>query len=57
MSIAKDKPEIEITPKMIEAGVDELWGFDREYDDPREVAVKIFLAMTRARFFRESTSS
>jgi len=42
----KDGPEV--TPEMVEAGVDVLWGFDRERDDPKEFATRVFRAMLLA---------
>jgi hypothetical protein len=49
----KDAPtstsEIEITPAMIEAGINELVGFNRDFDSERSIVCHIYLAMERAR--------
>lgn len=41
------EPEIEVTPEMIEAGLAELFSFDREADIPEEKVREIYLAMRR----------
>ena len=45
-----DRPvlEIEITPEMIEAGADELWGFNRENETPEEFLPTLLEAALRA---------
>jgi hypothetical protein len=45
-----DMQEIEITPEMIEAGEEILWGFDRDRDSPKPYVARMFTAM--ARFYR-----
>ena len=45
------KPETEITPAMIEAGVKELklsFSLDGEMDDAEDVVVDVFMAMMQA---------
>jgi hypothetical protein len=42
-------PEIEITPAMIEAGVDAFCGFDRLYDTRAKIVEGVFRAMEAAR--------
>lgn len=39
----------EITPEMIAAGALELAGYDREFESLEEGAIRIFVAMKRAR--------
>jgi hypothetical protein len=39
--------EIEVTPEMIEAGREELVTFDHDFDDPRDIAKRIYIAMKR----------
>ena len=39
---------IEITPEMIEAGGEIVAGFDLEFDNSRDTAIQIFLAMCAA---------
>ncbi len=36
-----DTPEIEITPEMIEAGVDQLLDYSIKFDDPSEVVRQV----------------
>lgn len=48
-----DRPttdEIEITPKMIEAGRYELALYNRDFEDPAEAVSRIFLAMREVEF-------
>lgn len=40
--------EIEITPEMIEAGAREVRAYDPAYDDPADVAERVFEAMMAA---------
>lgn len=42
---ATEKGEIEITPEMIEAGVDAFVGYDSRFEGPHEIVVEIFEAM------------
>lgn len=42
-------PEIEVTPAMIDAGIDAYLAADREFDQPDKVVIEVFQAMTRAR--------
>jgi hypothetical protein len=44
-----DAPEIEITPAMIEAGVEAFCAFDRFYDTRAEIVAGVFRAMEAAR--------
>ena len=46
---ANSTDEIEITPEMIEAGARELARFDRDFDDPRDAAARIYAAMIETR--------
>ncbi len=39
---------VEVTPEMIEAGVDELCIYDWERDDPREIVLRIMKAVLGA---------
>lgn len=41
--------EIEIAPAMMEAGINELVGFNRDFDSERSIVCHIYLAMERAR--------
>jgi hypothetical protein len=41
--------EIEITPEMIDAGVEHLYRFHHEQNEGEEIVVKIFRAMVLAR--------
>lgn len=41
--------EIEITPAMIAAGANHLAHFDRDYDDEKDIVVKIYQAMLAAK--------
>jgi hypothetical protein len=43
-----EQEEIEITPEMIEAGREELRGFNRDFDDERDIVALIYAAMHRA---------
>jgi hypothetical protein len=47
--------EIEVTPAMIEAGIEALGGFDPEYEIIREAAIRIYRSMEIAK--RRRTSS
>jgi hypothetical protein len=42
-------PETEITPAMIEAGCQEFWGHDNQYESPAELVRRIYSAMARAK--------
>jgi hypothetical protein len=42
---AREKDEIEITPEMIEAGIEILYGYDRESAIAEDTVVAIYLAM------------
>lgn len=42
------EPEIEITPEMIEAGVEAMLPFENAFDEPRQSVRHIFGAMVRA---------
>ena len=51
--IRSDRPateldEIDITPEMIEAGVDEFCSFDDRYEFPEAAVARVFRAMIRA---------
>lgn len=49
--IARDRPvvfEIEVTPAMIEAGLEALWAHERGEDLSRDVVRDVFLAMQAA---------
>lgn len=46
--LALPEGEIEITPEMIEAGIEELVMFDRRFDTFQDGAKDIFLAMISA---------
>ena len=46
--------EIDVTPKMIEAGCEVLRGFDFHRDDPSEAAEEIFKAMLASQDSRQS---
>jgi hypothetical protein len=48
-STERDRPEIEITPEMIEAGLAELFYYERGADDGAECIAEIYTAMERAR--------
>lgn len=41
--------EIEVTPAMLAAGVDELWVHDLEHEPRQDVVRQVFFAMLRAR--------
>jgi hypothetical protein len=50
-------PELEVTPAMLEAGIEALWSHDREAGISREIVRDVFLAMDRARSSPKSASS
>lgn len=43
-----DVPEIEVTPGMIEAGVDQLLEYSVNFDDPAEVVKRVLIACLSA---------
>ena len=43
-------PQIVVTPEMIEAGTNAFAGFNRDFDDERDLVAWIFTAMMEARF-------
>jgi hypothetical protein len=45
---SEEYEEPEITPEMIEAGRAELRGFNRDFDDERDIVALIYAAMHRA---------
>jgi hypothetical protein len=45
----RDDDEIEITPEMITAGVFAFSEYDSRFEGPEENAIRIYLAMERAR--------
>lgn len=45
---SEEYEEPEITPEMIEAGRAELRGFNRDFDDDRDIVALIYAAMHRA---------
>jgi hypothetical protein len=47
--ITSDKNEIEITPEMIEAGAEILWGYDPTGNSAEEIAEWIYRAMWASR--------
>jgi hypothetical protein len=49
MSAIEDADQIEITREMLDAGADIVWGYQPDFDTPRETAEKVFRAMTSAR--------
>jgi hypothetical protein len=53
---SKEYKEPEITPEMIEAGVGELRGFNRDFDDERDIVALIYAAMHRAASSDKRTS-
>lgn len=40
--------EVEITPKMVAAGIEALLACDREFDPPDQIVTEVFLAMAQA---------
>jgi hypothetical protein len=42
-------PDTEITPAMIEAGCQEFWGHDNQYESAADLVKRIYRAMARAR--------
>lgn len=44
-----DRPEIEITPEMVEAGAEVLCDFDSQHNRPKEFARRLYLAMEAVR--------
>ena len=43
-----DVPEIEVTPEMIEAGVDQLLAYSINFDDPSEVVRRVLASCLSA---------
>ncbi len=41
--------EVEVTPEMIEAGAEEVLGFDPDRESPRDVAAKVYRVMEAVR--------
>lgn len=44
----RDRPEIEVTERMISAGLDALVGYDPAWDNDKDVVARIFTAMLAA---------
>jgi hypothetical protein len=49
IALSAAAPEIEVTPAMIEAGVEAFCAFDRFYDTRAEIVAGVFRAMEAAR--------
>ena len=54
---ATEKGEIEITPEMIEAGAEEVIGFDPDRESPDDVAIRVYRVMETVCRFADSHSS